>query len=764
MKMIYKIARTELQTLFYSPIAWLIIIIFTFQASMAFSNVFGSYVRSQELGYNISNVTMGTFAGWRGLFTAMQQYLYFYIPLLTMGVMSRELGSGSIKLLYSSPVTNFQIIFGKYLAMMIYALTLVGILFVFVLYGTIFVDSFDFVATLSGLLGLFLLICAYAAIGLFMSSLTSYQVVAAMLTLAMLAVLNYVKGMWQDIALVRDITYWLAISGRSDEFINGLICSEDVLYFIIVSALFLTLAVLRLKAIRQKTSWRIVSGKYIGVFLLAMLLGYISSRPKLMSFYDATRTKMRTLTPNSQEIVAQMEGGLTMTTYVNILDQYFHHGLPSSVNYDLDRFKQYTRFKPEIKIKYKYYYDKANNPDLDKRYPNLTDRERMLKYAEIYGLDSNMFLRPEQIRQEIDLRPEGNRFVRLLKRDNGATTFLRVFDDMYVHPGETEISAAFKRLVMELPLVGFLRGHGERDCIREGDRDYNRFAQDKPFRYSLVNQGFDFMEVTLDKPVPPEVDIMVIADMRRELPPKERKHLDEYIARGGNLLVAGEPKRQEIMNPIIEPFGVQFMPGQLVKQSEHFQPDFIVATPTKEAAEWSYIINTMRRREQVVTMPGCTALEYRTDKGFTTTPLFVSDTVGSWNEMETTDFIDDTFRLNPAIGEIERSHVTALALSREIGGKDQKIVILGDADCISNGEISIARKNVNAANFSLIMGAFYWMSDEEVPINVSRPTPPDRKVHVNETGMYITKIMFMGIIPIALILLTIFIWVRRRGR
>lgn len=128
------------------------------------------------------------------------------------------------------------------------------------------------------------------------------------------------------------------------------------------------------------------------------------------------------------------------------------------------------------------------------------------------------------------------------------------------------------------------------------------------------------------------------------------------------------------------------------------------------------------------------------------------------------DFIDDTIRLNPAIGEIERSHVTALALSREIGGKDQKIVILGDADCISNGEISIARKNVNAANFSLIMGAFYWMSDEEVPINVSRPTPPDRKVHVNETGMYITKIMFMGIIPIALILLTIFIWVRRRGR
>ena len=43
-----------------------------------------------------------------------------------------------------------------------------------------------------------------------------------------------------------------------------------------------------------------------------------------------------------------------------------------------------------------------------------------------------------------------------------------------------------------------MKGHGERDCVREGDRDYNRFAQDKPFRYSLVNQGFDFTEVTLE--------------------------------------------------------------------------------------------------------------------------------------------------------------------------------------------------------------------------------------------------------------------------
>ena len=111
MKTIYKMARTELQTLFYSPIAWLILVVFTFQASLVFSNGLAGCVRNQELGYGLYNVRMNVFAGWRGMFTAMQQYLYLYIPLLTMGLMSRELNSGSIKLLYSSPVTNTHRLF-----------------------------------------------------------------------------------------------------------------------------------------------------------------------------------------------------------------------------------------------------------------------------------------------------------------------------------------------------------------------------------------------------------------------------------------------------------------------------------------------------------------------------------------------------------------------------------------------------------------------------------------------------------------------------
>jgi ABC-2 type transport system permease protein len=163
-------------------------------------------------------------------------------------------------------------------------------------------------------------------------------------------------------------------------------------------------------------------------------------------------------------------------------------------------------------------------------------------------------------------------------------------------------------------------------------------------------------------------------------------------------------------------------------------------------------------------MPGSVGLSYETNKGFEVTPLMVSDTLDSWNELETTNFIDDTVRVNSAIGEVIKSYPTALALSRQIAGKEQKIIVMGDADCLSNGEISIQRSKVQAANYNMIMGAFFWMSDNEVPIDVRRPTPPDNKVNATGADVKMSKWLLMGIFPLLLLAACLLIWLRRRGR
>lgn len=770
MKQALRIARTELQLLFYSPIAWLILIVFTIQASIVFTGALEGLVNIKELGYKLNGITLDLYTDpWRGFYSMLLGYLYFYIPLLTMGMMSRELSSGSIKLLYSSPISDAQIIFGKFMSIAAYALLMTGIVFLFTLYGVFVVDKFDFSATLTGLLGIFLLICAYGSVGLFMSSLTSYQVVAAMGTFAIFAVLNYTNQLWQDVPFVRDIMFWLSISGRTNEFIGGIISSEDAIYFITVIGLFLGLSIFRFRAIRQKTRPSVSLGRYMLVIGSAVVIGYVSSRPALMYFYDATRTKLRTLTKASRDIVSKAKGGLTITTYANALDEdrMLWMGMPRAELDDMRRFREYLRFKPEIKMNYVRYYAKGNNEQsLNQRYPDLNDKRRMGKIAQTYGVDSALFLPINQLGNiKETLAGEHFRYVKVFKRDNGQQSVLRVFDDPMLFPSEAEISAAIKRLVTTLPKVGFVEGHGERDCIKEGDRDYNKFAKENTFRYSLINQGFDFEQLSLDRELPAYVSILVIADVKTALPELHMQHLKQYIDRGGNLLIAAEPKRQGTMDTITTLFGVHMMEGRLVKPNKEYQADLLFTHPTKQAGDLAGAFHFIQKNKQVVVMPSTVGLQYSAAaaNGFTATPLLVTDSAGAWNELETVDFVDDSAVFNHAAGETEAINTaTAVALSRKVGEKEQKVIILGDADCISNGELSRSRKDIMSGNFMLIVGAFNWLSNYDAPVDVTRPPFTDNDIRIGKTGFRVTKIAFTGILPGVMLISYLVIWLRRR--
>ena len=375
----------------------------------------------------------------------------------------------------------------------------------------------------------------------------------------------------------------------------------------------------------------------------------------------------------------------------------------------------------------------------------------------------NMFLKPEEIRAQIDLLPEKNKFVRVLERESGEKTFLRVYNDMGHFPREAEITAAFKRIVMDLPKVGFLTGHGERDIKKLGDRDYNSFTLDKSFRYALINQGFDIENVTLDKEVNPEIRILVIAEVRDEMSEVECENLDNYIACGGNLLIMNEPKSAGNIEPLLAKLGVKVVPGTLVRQTENFSPDLILSSPTKEAGEMAYWFENMIKENQVIVTPGVSGLEYSTDKGYQVTPLFLTDSL-VWNELETTNFVDDAIELNEEAGEVQQRYATGLALTRKLGDKEQKIMIFGDADCISNGELGMFRQDILANNFNIVMGSFFWMSDEEVPVDVRRLDPLDNQVYMDEKGLATWKVIMMWIIPGLLVIFSILIWIRRRGR
>ena len=764
MKVIYKIAKTELQMLFYSPIAWMILVVFLLQSGLAFYNSIDNLIQMQEMGYSTSSITYNVFSHpARGIFSAIQRYLYLYVPLLTMGLVSKELSSGSIKLAYSSPITNLQLIGGKFLSMVIYGIIMMAGLSLFAFYGLFTIKDFDFSLVMSGILGLYLLLCAYAAIGIFMSSMTSYQIVAAIGTLMMLMALNMIGNLGQSYDIVRDITYWIKMSGRSNTFISGLLCSEDILYFLVVISLFLSLTVIRLKNIRQKSNLISTVGRYVGIILLACFIGYFSSLPALKKFYDTSDTKSNTLTPNSQKIIEKLKGDVTITTYINILGPNSRFARSSFIKRDMDRFEQYLRFKPDIKLKYVYYYDHAENYILDRRYPDLSDRERMIKTCENLDLDSNRFLRPEEIRKKIDLSSEGNTFIRQIVREDGQKAWLRIYNDTQKFPSEREITATLKRMIMKLPIVGFVSGHKERSISDVSDRGYSLFTNKKTFRYSLMNQGFDVVNIDFSKPVPEGINILVLSDMRSSLSKNEEENFQKYLDRGGNLFLLTEPKRYNVMNPLIEKhFGYGMASGLIVKRDPNVRPNLIGAIPTKEANDIAYDFGTLYARRSVIAMPDAAGLIKLEDKGFKTTNVCISDKY-SWNELQTTDFVDDTIRYNPESGEVQKAYPLIVALSKNVNNKEQRVIIAGDADCISNSGFA-RQRNMRASNFSLITGGFYWLSNKELPIDVRRPAKPDNKIYVSKLGRQLTNILFVYFIPFILLLFGIIIWIRRRGR
>ena len=752
MNKIFKIAKLELSVLFYSPVAWLILIIFTLQCGMSFIDLLEAREASQQLGSNLQSLTLDIFSGNRGFFASVQRNLYLYIPLLTMGLMSRELSSGSIKLLYSSPLTSGQIILGKFLSMMLYGLLLMGVLLIIILVAWFSVEALDFGYLFGALLGLYFLLCAYSAIGLFMSSLTSYQVVAAISTLAVLALLNFVGTIGQSIDFVREITYWVAIEGRADNFINGLISSKDVIYFLLVISLFITLSVMRLNSGREIRSEAVHAMRYAGVVIGVLAIGYVSSLPVFNGYFDTTRFKDNTLTQNSRDLLEKLEGPVKITNYVNVVNSFSHLGAPKWRIFDRNQFDMYTRFLPDLELVYKPYYDYT----LDAR--DETDvplEDRALRYATAHGFDFASLLRPEEIKQEVDLEPEGNLFVRKVGY-NGQSSFMRMFYDMQTYPKEAEISAAIKRLLQAPPVVGFLSGNDERSVNQTGDKDYKNITNTLTSRGALINQGFDVKEITIDEydQIPRELAALVIADPYGMYSNQELAKIDSYIASGGNLLVVGEPNKQAILNAVVDTMGVTFNPGMLLQETKDIELDVIQGQVAPEAAALGFEF----RERDIISLSGAVTLDV-SSSNFKVIPLLKTRETKVWNYEQPLNLETDTLVFHPGIDPINEAPV-GVALTRTVADKDQKIMVIGDADFPSNGELG--RFNLQTKNYEFTSMIFKWFSDGEFPIDTTRPEPIDNKILVSQGQISWLEKLLVGGLPLALGLAGGFLLIRRK--
>lgn len=767
MKTIIRIANTELKTLFFSPIAWFLIIIFLVQVGIPYFSNLESLARDNEAGvkYTISLIEV-IFYGPRGMFNSVMQNLYLYIPLLTMGLISRETSSGTIRLLYSSPIHVRAIVLGKFLSIMIMCLLLVAVVGIFIVTTYFTVASPDTGVFLSSLLALYLLLCCYAAIGLFMSSLTNYQIVAAVCTFVIIWVLFYVGNLWQGVAFVRSLTYFLSISGRTGKMMAGLITSKDLLYFVLIIFLFIAFTIYKLRSGMESKPAIVKTGSYLLIFASILVVGYISSLPSMVTYLDVSRHERNTITPATQKIIRELGNEpLVVTGYTNLLDQFYEMGSPDAYNGNLARWEPYMRFKHNIELNNVLYYDTINssNSNMMRWYPGKTLQQVAAQVAESKDMKEGDFKKPKEIRKMIDLSEEPAWYTMQLKYKN-RTTFLRVFPDNMRWPSETEVSAALKRLLRtSMPKIVFVTGHYERNIHKIGDREYRMITNLKSFRNSLLNQGFDVDTVSLDShDIPANIAALVLADPRSALSATATQKLQHYIDAGGNLLIAGEPGKQALVNPLIKQFGVQLMEGTIVYQSKDLQPDLAVPFAAEGASKLYPALMHSHHDSAKITMPGATALAYTDSGAYTIKPLLQTDARISWLKKGILVTDSAAVEFAPEQGDERKVFTTAISLTRRVNNREQRIVIAGDADFMANKEQQ--RFYPRTANFIFNTGIFSWLDNGEFPIFTSRPAPVDTRVLVSKDRVKMLRIVYLYLLPGILVLMGFVLLLRRKRK
>ncbi len=227
------VMKRELKSYFTSLIAYVIIAIFLVIAGYFFYTNLVMFVM-----FVGTDVKLGL---WQHTFYDMRFVTLSLLPLLTMRLFAEEKKLGTIELLYTSPIRDMEIIMGKYLAcLVVYVLMLLLTLLYPVLLEVVF--SVEMGPVIAGYTGLFLLGAACIACGIFLSSLTENQIVAAISTIGVLLfmwLIDWNEGIAGERSVI--ILHQLSLSEHFFNFIKGVIDIDDIVYYLSFIFLFLYL-------------------------------------------------------------------------------------------------------------------------------------------------------------------------------------------------------------------------------------------------------------------------------------------------------------------------------------------------------------------------------------------------------------------------------------------------------------------------------------------------------------------------------------------
>ncbi len=246
--MILTIAWREFKSLFLSPLAWSVLAALQAIFALMFLGRVELVDRYQGQLLAMENAPGTTELIVPELFGNVAIILLLVAPLLTMRLISEERRNRTLPLLFSAPVSMTEIVLGKYVGVLLFLLLVVAIVALMPL-SLLIGGALDFGLFGSALLGLALALAGFAAVGLFMSTLTQHPAVAAIGGFGALLLFWIIDATGQGDARASVLAY-LSIFNHYQPFLRGVFDSGDAAYYVLLVATFLGLSIRRLDADR----------------------------------------------------------------------------------------------------------------------------------------------------------------------------------------------------------------------------------------------------------------------------------------------------------------------------------------------------------------------------------------------------------------------------------------------------------------------------------------------------------------------------------
>jgi len=294
--------------------------------------------------------------------------------------------------------------------------------------------------------------------------------------------------------------------------------------------------------------------------------------------------------------------------------------------------------------------------------------------------------------------------------------------------------------------VVFVTGHGERSPDRQANFDLSTWGA------QLAKRGLKTRTLALggSNAIPQNTSVLVIASPRVKYLAGEVKEIEQYLARGGNLLWLSDPGSLQGLRPVAESLGVEFQRG-------------VVVDPTSQSitgASASFVVALRYGSQPVVRgfdlttlFPEAQGVSVQPPKGWEQQTI-VDTTPGAWLE---TGSLAGRIEFN-AGRDIRGPINLGVALTRKQDAREQRVAVFGDGDFLSNTFIG------NGGNLELGMNLVNWLSSDDAYINIPVRTAPDLSLTLSHTAQLFMLVGFLLILPLGLLGSGVTVWWRRRKR